>query len=141
MSNLTNVVFMAPKDGSAVRMIKLSRGKGWPAKAMSKDIYITQLEWDTSSGGQLYALLERERAQQQQMKAEVAAAQQQAKEAMEKMREELTPKELISTEQLTALQSRLEALHAEQLLTDDELFALEVRTVLRLDLVDYTILW
>lgn len=58
VSNLTNVVFMAPKDGSAVRMIKLSRGKGWPAKAMSKDIYITQLEWDTSSGGQLYALLE-----------------------------------------------------------------------------------
>ena len=92
-------------------------------------------------GKQLYALLERERAQQQQMKAEVAAAQQQAKEAMEKLREELTPKELISTEQLTALQSRLEALHAEQLLTDDELFALEVRTVLRLDLVDYTILW
>lgn len=75
----------------------------------------------------LYALLEREWAQQQQMKADITAAHEQAKAATEKVREELMQKELITTEQLTALQSRLEILHTEQLLTDEELFALEVR--------------
>eukprot|EP01045_Picozoa_sp_COSAG04_P017917 COSAG04_NODE_1621_length_6101_cov_11.014750_6_plen_97_part_00 len=41
------------------------------------------------------------------------------------MREELTPKPAVTEEQLTALQSRLEAIHAAQLLTDDEVFALQ----------------
>ena len=51
---------------------------------------------------------------------------------MEKMREQLTttltpptPKELISAEQLVALQSRLGQIHAAQLLSDDELFVTE----------------
>ena len=47
---------------------------------------------------------------------------------MEKMRAELAPtlpQELISAEQLALLQARLESLHAAQLLTDEEFFALE----------------
>ena len=47
---------------------------------------------------------------------------------MEKLRGELTPApapELVSAEQLAALQARLESLHAAQLLTDEEFFALE----------------
>ena len=50
------------------------------------------------------------------------------KAEMEKLRAELTPapaQELISSEQLTALQARLESLHAAQLLSDEEFFALE----------------
>ena len=57
----------------------------------------------------------------QQQKAEHKAE-------MEKLRAELTPapaKELISSEQLAAIQSRLEKLHAAQLLSDEEFFALE----------------
>ena len=47
---------------------------------------------------------------------------------LERLRAELTPaptQELISSEQLTAIQSRLEQLHAAQLLSDEEFFALE----------------
>eukprot|EP01043_Picozoa_sp_COSAG02_P033922 COSAG02_NODE_2342_length_9101_cov_78.830038_3_plen_135_part_00 len=46
---------------------------------------------------------------------------------MEKLRAELTSrsKQLISPEQLSALQSRLERLHAQELLQQDEFFALE----------------
>ena len=50
------------------------------------------------------------------------------KAEMEKLRAELTPapaQELISSEQLTAIQTRLEQLHAAQLLSDEEFFALE----------------
>ena len=57
----------------------------------------------------------------QQQKAEHKAE-------MEKLRVELMPtpaQELISSEQLTAIQSRLEQLHAAQLLSDEEFFALE----------------
>ena len=45
---------------------------------------------------------------------------------MDQLRAELAKqKELVSAEQLAALQARLESLHSAQLLTDDELFALE----------------
>ena len=45
---------------------------------------------------------------------------------MDQLRAELVKqKELVSAEQLVALQARLESLHSAQLLTDDELFALE----------------
>ena len=50
------------------------------------------------------------------------------KAEMDKLRAELTPapaEELVSAEQLTALQARLDSLHAAQLLTDEEFFALE----------------
>ena len=41
------------------------------------------------------------------------------------MEKRLAPKEVISAEQVDAVTARLEALHAAQLLSDDELFALE----------------
>ena len=50
---------------------------------------------------------------------------------MDQMRAEIEklkpapPQELISAEQLTALQARLESLHGAQLLTEEEFFALE----------------
>ena len=47
---------------------------------------------------------------------------------LERLRAELTPapaEELVSAEQLAALQARLESLHAAQLLTEEEFFALE----------------
>ena len=57
-ANLSNVVFMTPRDGSAVRIIKLHRGDGWPAKAMSNDLHIVHVNWDSSGNGQLHALLQ-----------------------------------------------------------------------------------
>ena len=63
----------------------------------------------------------RHKAEMQQQKAEHKAE-------MDTLRAELTPapaQELVSAEQLSTLQARLEQLHAAQLLTDDELFALE----------------
>ena len=50
------------------------------------------------------------------------------KAEMDKLRAELTPapaQELVSAEQVAALQARLESLHAAQLLSDEEFFALE----------------
>ena len=50
------------------------------------------------------------------------------KAEMDKLRAELTPapaQELVSAEQMAALQARLEQLHAAQLLSDEEFFALE----------------
>ena len=41
------------------------------------------------------------------------------------MEKRLAPKEVISAEQVDAVTARLEALHAAQLLSDEELFALE----------------
>ena len=43
----------------------------------------------------------------------------------EELRRELTPKPVVTDAQLEALQTRLEALHASQLISDDELFVLE----------------
>ena len=43
----------------------------------------------------------------------------------EELRRELTPKPVVTDAQLEALQMRLEALHAAQLISDDELFVLE----------------
>ena len=63
--------------------------------------------------------------------------QEQADEKIEKLREEMKPappREAISQGQLAALQTRLEALHAAQLLTDDELYALEDMVADYLDL-------
>ena len=57
IDNSTGVVAMAPRDGSPVRLVALHRGKRWPASAMSHDLYIAHLEWDSSGVGQLYALV------------------------------------------------------------------------------------
>ena len=74
-------------------------------------------------------MLEREDRMRQAAKAEKEELRQemqrQADANMEKMREELKPAPAISEQQLTALQARLEALHAAKHLGDDELYALE----------------
>ena len=44
---------------------------------------------------------------------------------LEQLRKELTPTEAITAEQLAAFQARIGALHSAQLLSDDELYALE----------------
>ena len=63
-----------------------------------------------------------------EMQRQIAEMEARHKAEMEKLRAELTPapaQELISSEQLAALQARLEKLHAAQLLSDEEFFALE----------------
>ena len=54
----------------------------------------------------------------EEMKAE-------AKAEKEELRRELAPTAVVTDEQLAALEARLEALHAAQLISDDELFVLE----------------
>ena len=58
------------------------------------------------------------------IKAEHKAEMDQMRADIEKLKP-APPQELISAEQLAALQARLESLHAAQLLTDEEYFALE----------------
>ena len=60
-----------------------------------------------------------------ELRKEMAAEKAELREEFEAKLENLTPKEAISAERLTALEARLEALHAAQLLTDEELFSLE----------------
>ena len=47
------------------------------------------------------------------------------REQMREMESKLAPKKVISAEQIDAVTARLETLHAAQLLSDEELFALE----------------
>ena len=47
------------------------------------------------------------------------------REQMREMEAKLAPKKVISAEQIDAVTARLETLHAAQLLSDEELFALE----------------
>ena len=64
-----------------------------------------------------------------EMKAEkeemLAQAKADTEASLHKLREELTPREVVTDAQVKALQTRLEALHAAQLISDDELFVLE----------------
>ena len=60
-----------------------------------------------------------------EMEAQMQKMDAETKVKMQKMREELTPRPAVTEEQLATLQSRLEAMHAAQLLADEELFALE----------------
>jgi hypothetical protein len=80
----------------------------------------------------VHLLLEREDSLRHEAKAE--RAQQEAKserklqemqQEMEKLRADLTPRAAVSAEQLRDLQSRLDTVHAAQLLTDAELYTLE----------------
>ena len=60
--------------------------------------------------------------------AEVETLMEKMEARLEARVKELTPappKELVSAEQLAALESRLDAMHEARLLSDDELFALE----------------
>ena len=72
------------------------------------------------------------RAERDEFEVKMERQRDEAKAEMEKLRAEiraeLTPapaQELISPEQLAVLQARLESLHAAQLLSDEEFFALE----------------
>ena len=68
------------------------------------------------------------KVEMQQQKMEHKAELDTLRAEMAQLRGELTPapaQELVSAEQLAALQARLESLHAAQLLTDEEFFALE----------------
>ena len=64
----------------------------------------------------------------QDVKSERAEMLAEMQKQLEKQREELTPQEAVSTDQLVALEARLEKLHASKLLSDDELYAMEVST-------------
>jgi hypothetical protein len=69
--------------------------------------------------------VERQRKEmERQMKEQKEETERQRKE----MEANLSPAAAISGEQLIRVQARLEKLHAAKLLTDDELFAMEVRT-------------
>ena len=70
----------------------------------------------------LLELRDEAKADQAKAQAEMELAQTELREEMEAR---LAPKEAISAERLAALEARLEALHAAQLLTDEEFFALE----------------
>ena len=72
----------------------------------------------TASMIEVVTMLEREEKLRQEMEAQMQALR-------EELREELTPRPAVTEEQLATLQSRLEAMRAAQLLTDEELFALE----------------
>ena len=61
----------------------------------------------------------------QEVEARMQAENADLKAQVQEMREELTPRPAVTEEQLATLQSRLEAMHEAQLLTDEELFALE----------------
>ena len=74
------------------------------------------------------ALFREMRDDAKQERAEHKAEMQEMRAEMEKMRADLAPappRDVVSPEQLAALQARLERLHAAQLLADEELFALE----------------
>ena len=58
------------------------------------------------------------KAEQQEMRAELTAEK-------EELRRELAPAVVVTDGQVQALEARLEALHAAQLISDDELFVLE----------------
>ena len=70
----------------------------------------------------------RHTAELDRLRNEVDKLKAEHKAEMNQLRGELTPApapELVSAEQLAALQARLESLHAAQLLSDEEFFALE----------------
>jgi len=93
----------------------------------------SQLQGDSLNSSAVVELLERQQSLLLELRDEAKADQAKAQAKMElaqsELREEmearLAPREAISAERLTALETRLEAMHAAQLLTDEELFSLE----------------
>ena len=59
------------------------------------------------------------------MEAKLEKARQEMQSKVEQVEEKLTPAAAITGEQIASLGARLEALHAAQLLSDEELFTLE----------------
>ena len=92
-----------------------------------------QMQSDSlSSAAVVELLLEREeklrseaKAEKAELEARIHAEKVELRKEMQARLTELAPQEAISAERLTALAARLEALHAAQLLTDEELCALE----------------
>ena len=75
----------------------------------------------------LESKLEKQQETMEKLREEATEAklQEAVKTTEYRVREEMTPKQIVSDDQLSTLQARLESLHAAQLLTDDELYALE----------------
>ena len=65
------------------------------------------------------------KAERAEMKAEKEEMRAELKAEKEELRRELTPAVVVADGQVQALEARLEALHAAQLISDDELFVLE----------------
>jgi hypothetical protein len=66
--------------------------------------------------------------QKREMESKMEAQAAQAKADMDKLRDDMTPREqppAVTVDELTTLQARLESLHAAQLLVDEELYAVE----------------
>ena len=63
--------------------------------------------------------------QRQQMHDQMQEQRQQMQEQRQQVEELKAPQEAISAQQVEALTARLQALHAAQMLSDDELFAME----------------
>ena len=78
---------------------------------------------------ELEAKLDEQRRETEQQRAEMEARAEQhraeMRAEMKQQRQELTPSEAISAEQLATLQARLESVHQAKLLSDEELFVLE----------------
>jgi hypothetical protein len=60
-----------------------------------------------------------------ELEAKAQAEREELRHEMAELRAEMKPVAAISEQQIAALQARLEAAHAAQLLTDEELFTLE----------------
>ena len=97
---------------------------------------VIQQRRTTDDASLVSVLLEREERMQakadmmrEEMEAKAAMLQQEMQAQMEakvkEIEQKLTPTEAISEQRLAALQVRIEALHANKLLSDDELYALE----------------
>ena len=82
---------------------------------------------DTKARAELQAKLDQTLEQMETLRDEVVEAKVHAAvvNTERRIREELQPPEAISSEQLAALQGRLETLHEAKLLSEEELFALE----------------
>ena len=65
------------------------------------------------------------KAEKEQMLAQAKAEKEELRAENDELRQKLAPTAVVTDEQLAALEARLEALHAAQLISDDELFAVE----------------
>ena len=78
-------------------------------------------------------LLEEQKGQRQQLQEQMQEQRQLMQEQMQEQRQRMqeqieelkAPQEAISAQQVEALTARLQAMHAAQMLSDDELFAVE----------------
>ena len=74
-------------------------------------------------------LLEEQKVARKETEAKMEARMEEQRQQMQEQRQQIeelkAPQEAISAQQVEALNTRLQALHAAQMLSDDELFALE----------------